>query len=161
MPSGPAAPLSPASRTRLVAGSPAALTALALLFAARVAAQAIQRWLPVFFLPPFATFQGSALPYWILLPAQLAILALMLSVARRVHQGTLSSRPTTGRALAVFGGVYLAIMLARIVIGLTVPDAPMWFKATISVVFHLVLATFVLVLARYHLRGSQSAFSMR
>ena len=154
-------PRSSASRARLLAGYPAALTALALLFAARVAAQAIQCWLQLPFLPSFDAFQGSALPYWILLPAQLVILALMLAVARRVHDGTLGQQPATGRVLVVLGSAYFACMLVRLIVGLAVPSAGWWFQATIPAAFHLVLATFILVLARYHSRGCQRAFSMR
>jgi uncharacterized membrane protein HdeD (DUF308 family) len=48
------------------------------------------------------------------------------------------------------GGIYMAVSIARIVIGLTWPEAPKWFSAYISGVFHLVLAGYVLALARYH-----------
>ena len=152
MPAHPSAvpgPLSGTS-TRPAAGYAAALTALALLFALRVGAQAIQRWLPLPFLPSFGAFQGSRLPYSILLPAQLAILAVMLRLAWRVHIGVLRARARAGRVLTVLGCLYFLVMLARLAIGLTLPDAPAWFHAPISAVFHLVLATFVLVLARYH-----------
>ena len=137
-------------RPYLVAGRSFTLSALALLFAVRVAGQAIQRWLPLSFLPPFGAFQGSTIPYPVLLPVQVAILAIMLGIARRVQQGTLVRREPIGRMLSFAGRVYFVTMLARLVIGLTVPEAPAWFRAPISSVFHLVLATFVLVLAAHH-----------
>src|SRR5689334_1553070 len=65
------------------------LGGLSLLFALRVAAQAIQRWFPVAQLPPFTAFQGSALPYAALLPAQITIVATMLAVTRQVAVGAL------------------------------------------------------------------------
>jgi hypothetical protein len=120
------------------------------LFALRVAGQAIQRWLPLPFLPPSGAFQGSTIPYPVLLPVQLAILAIMLGVARRVRRDTLARREPIGRVLSFAGRVYFLAMLARLAIGLTVPEAPAWFRAPISSVFHLVLATFVLVLAAHH-----------
>jgi chromate transport protein ChrA len=123
---------------------------LTFLFAARVAAQALQRWLPVPFLPPFGAFQGSALPYAILLPAQLAILALMSRIVWRTHKSALRRRPRASRILAILGCIYFAAMLARLLIGLIVPGAPVWFRTPISALFHLVLATFVVVLAAYH-----------
>jgi hypothetical protein len=65
------------------------LWGLAVLFAARVAGQALQLCLPQSFLPPFHAFQGSNLPYALLLAAQLAILALMAVTGWRVYRGTL------------------------------------------------------------------------
>lgn len=139
-----------AEQHRLAESLPAILAALTAAFAARVAAQALQRWFPLSFLPPFDAFQGSALPYWILLPAQLGILALMCRIGWRARKGTLQRRPRISRTLAILGVVYFAAMFARLVVGLMVSDAPAWFRAPISAVFHLVLATFVLLLAAYH-----------
>ena len=69
-----------AEHARRGSGYAAILGTICALFAARVAAQAMQRWSPLPFLPPASAFQGSALPYAILLPAQLAILATMLRI---------------------------------------------------------------------------------
>ena len=55
-----------------------------------------------------------------------------------------------GRILAWIGGIYMAGSLARLAVGLAVTDAPPWFTAWISAVFHVVLAGFVLTLAAYH-----------
>ena len=128
------------------------------LFALRVLGQALQRWLPQTFLPDFHDFQGSNLPYWLLLSAQLAILALMAVFARRVQIRKLHPNRRTGQVLACAGGVYMAGSLVRIIIGLTLPVAPAWFEAWISAIFHLVLAGFVITLATYHLRLSQGLF---
>ena len=129
---------------------PAILATLTALFAARVGAQAVQRWVPLHFLPPFGAFQGSSLPYSLVLPAQLLILALMCRIAWRTHKCVLQRRPRSRRILAILGSIYFATMLARLLVGITVPGAPVWFRTPISSVFHLVLATFVLVLAAYH-----------
>jgi len=125
---------------------------LTTLFAARVLGQAIQRWAPQPFLPPFSEFQGSSLPYWSLLSAQLLILAVMGFVSRRVQTGTFAPGPRTGTALAWLGGAYMTGSIARIAVGLAVPGAPDWFRTWIPAVFHIVLATFVLTLAFYHRR---------
>ena len=74
--------------------------ALCLLFAARVGGQAVQLWLPQSFLPPFHALQGSDLPYWLLLCAQLAILALMARLAWRVQLGVQTPRRRLGNRLA-------------------------------------------------------------
>ena len=128
------------------------LAVLTVLFLLRVAGQAIQHWLPQPWLPPFGAFQGSGLPYPVLLSAQLAILAVMLRVWWRVRRSALLPSARVGRTLAWFGGVYMAGSCLRIVVGLALPGAPHWFSAWIPALFHLVLAGFVLVTADYHLR---------
>jgi hypothetical protein len=127
----------------------ALLWSLTLLFTVRVLGQAIQRWSPRSYLPSFSAFQGSGLQYPLLLCAQVVILALMVRVARRVAAGTLSSSPRQRKFLAGFGGLYMAGSVLRIVIGVTIPAAPHWFKAWIPAFFHLVLAGFVINLVLY------------
>jgi len=100
------------------------LWSLSFLFALRLLGQAVQRWAPQDFLPVFGAFQGSELPYWLLLSAQ----------------------------LAWAGVIYMAGSLARIAVGLAVPAAPDWFRTWIPAVFHVVLAAYVLTLALCHRR---------
>jgi hypothetical protein len=127
---------------------------LCVLFAVRVLGQALQRWAPQLFLPPFEAFQGSRLPYWLLLSFQLLILAVMMRVARRVQSDRLVPHHRIGFWLAWAGAVYMVVALGRIAVGLAVPDAPAWFKTWIPAFFHVVLAAFVLVVSLYHLRGT-------
>jgi hypothetical protein len=123
---------------------------LSFLFALRVLGQALQRWLPQPFLPPFNAFQGSGLPYWLLLSAQVAILALMIHVSRGVQAGTLTAGRRIKAALSWFGWIYMTGSLLRIAIGLTLPAAPAWFSTWIPALFHVVLAGFVLTLSSYY-----------
>jgi hypothetical protein len=123
---------------------------LTVLFAMRVAGQAVQEWRPLAFLPPSAAFQGSDLPYGLLLSSQLAILAVMAYVSARV--GRMARRPRLGRWLLAAGGLYMAVALGRIAVGLLVPAAAPWFRAWIPAFFHVVLAGFVLAVSVYHLR---------
>lgn len=117
---------------------------LTFLFALRVAGQAMQRWAPQSFLPPFDAFQGSDLPYPILLGSQIVILGVMAFCNLRP--------PSARRALTWLGSFYMAGSLARIVVGLAVPGAPAWFSTWIPAVFHVVLAAYVLALAGFHRR---------
>ena len=112
-----------------------------MLFSLRVAGQAIQHWAPQSWLPPFDAFQGSNLSYPVLLSSQIVILAAMayFSFNRR--------RPAGGRLLFWIGAIYMTGSLARIGIGLAVPDAHPWFRAWISGVFHIVLAAYLLLLS--------------
>ena len=134
----------PASRYAFV------LATLTALFGCRVIAQALQRWSPVSWLPAFDAFQGSDLSYGVLLASQLVLLALMVGVTVRVAAKAQSANAFAARVLAWVGGLYMGGSLARIVLGLTLEDAPRWFTAWISAVFHLVLAAFVLTLAAYY-----------
>ena len=68
----------------------ALLWLLMMAFAMRVLGQALQRWAPQPLLPPFDAFQGSNLPYWLLLSVQLVILVVMTIVCRRVQTGSLA-----------------------------------------------------------------------
>ena len=128
----------------------ALMTVLLAAFALRVAGQAIQRWFPQPWLPPFADWQGSGTPYPVLIATQLLILAAMIYATARVWRGTLSSSRRAFAWSAWLGAIYMSASIARIVVGLAWAEAPKWFSAYISGVFHLVLAAFVLALARYH-----------
>jgi hypothetical protein len=127
-----------------------ALGTLTAFFALRVAGQALQRWTPLDALPPFGAFQGSGMPYWLLLSVQLFILALMVSITHDVAAGTRRRNPQAARVLGWIGAIYMAGSLGRIVAGLVLADPPPWFTAWIPALFHLILAGFVLTLAAYH-----------
>ena len=124
---------------------PLLLWILTFFFLLRVAGQAIQHWAPRSYLPPFDAFQGSDLPYSVLLASQIVILGGMVVCNLRP--------PRARRALVWFGSFYLAGSLARIAVGLAVPGAPAWFSTWIPAAFHVVLAAYVLALARFHPPG--------
>jgi hypothetical protein len=90
-------------------------------------------------LPPFDAFQGSNLPYPVLLGSQLLILGLMVFCNLRPPNG--------GRVLLWLGGLYMAGSLLRIAVGIAVPGASAWFSTWIPALFHVVLAGYVLALA--------------
>ena len=119
----------------------------------RALGQAVQRWTPQPFLPPFDAFQGSDLPYWLLLSSQLLILALMIGVTSRVWWGALRKSPRSARVLGWVGSLYMTGSIVRLAIGFAVPEAPAWFTTWIPALFHVVLAGFVLTLAAYHAPG--------
>ncbi len=129
------------------------LFGLTALFVLRVGGQALQRWYPLHVLPPFDAWQGSNAPYPLLLSMQLLLVFVMLRVCWRTARGTNPPRRRLGIWLAACGVIYMAGSVLRIVIGLTVADAPAWFSAWISAVFHLVLAGFVLTAAHHYLRA--------
>jgi uncharacterized protein len=134
-----------------------ALWSLTVLFALRVVGQAVQRWAPQPFLPRFDAFQGSGLPYWLLLSAQIVILGLMVLTCWRISVRSLAPNPRLGRALFYAGAAYMIGSLARIAVGWAVPEAAPWFRTWIPAFFHLVLASYVLTVAGYHLRANRRA----
>jgi hypothetical protein len=122
------------------------------LFAVRVAGQAVQRWIPQPYLPPFAAFQGSRLPYPVLCLAQLAIVSLMTRACWHAWRGTLPRNLRIAQVLGWAGSAYMAGSLLRMAIGILAPSAPVWFRAWIPGIFHVVLAAFVLCLGRAYRR---------
>jgi len=134
------------------------LAALTVLFAGRVAGQAVQRFAPQPFLPDFHAFQGSTIAYGPLLTMQALILAAMARTTLKVRQRRLRPGPAATRAIRVAGRLYLAQALARIAVGVLLPQAASWFTTWIPAIFHVVPALFVVVLAD-HLRSLRSETS--
>lgn len=60
-----------------------------------------------------------------------------------------------GKVLYVIGGIYLGLMCLRLIIGLTVLPDHFWFGAILPTLFHLVLASFILVYGRFHVEASR------
>ena len=117
---------------------------LSALFLLRILAQPLAGGIPA--LPPFDAWQGSRLPYPLLLTSQLAILALMVWGNLRAPE--LRAQPRLSRALTIVGAAYFVTMFVRLCVGLVWADAPVWFQRPLPAFFHLVLATWVLLIAR-------------
>lgn len=59
-------------------------------------------------------------------------------------------RPLFGRGVRWFGYVYLAAMVFRYIIHMSLYPETRWFGGTIPIVFHWVLARFIIVFGEYH-----------
>jgi hypothetical protein len=114
------------------------LAALTMLFALRVAGQALVAFAEVTWLPPMEAWFSGLLPYPILLPAQLVILAAQLALDWRVWRCGLAARPRVAAALRRSSYVYALAMLVRLVVTRA---------HVIPVVFHWVLAAYLYSLA--------------
>lgn len=130
-----------------------ALAVLASLFVFRIVAQLVTLWLPVSFLPPFESWHSNVLPYPLLVLSQVLILGLMLRATVRIHTGRMSPQPETAKWFLIAGGVYGASMLARLALGLTALSESNWFSHWLPTLFHIVLASFLLVLGLFHRKG--------
>jgi len=115
------------------------------LFVLRVLGQALVAFWGVTFLPPMPAWYSGLMPYPYLLPAQLLIIGLMtwICVDFTRRRGFFYA-PKAGFAVYVFytGWIYLAAMLGRFA----------WFGLSIPVVFHWVLAAFVIAVGWSHRR---------
>ena len=126
------------------------LWALFALFAFRVVAQPLSLVVHLDILPPFESWHSAALPYPLLLVAQLAILVVFGFTARRFAVGAVEPRRSLGAVALVFGGLYFAAMVARLLLGLTVLSDQRWFASPIPTMFHLGLAGFILLYGHFH-----------
>lgn len=116
------------------------LIALTLLFAARVAGQALVAILGVAWLPAMDRWYSGLLPYPVLLPIQVLILALQAVIDRDVWRGRgyfARRRVRGGRWLQWFATAYAVAMLIRLAITGSHP---------IPVVFHWALAAYLFTL---------------
>jgi len=134
------------------------LWVLAILFFGRVIAQVLVVFLNVTFLPPMQQWQSGLLPYPLLLASQSLILTLLCKIAADFTRGEgffVHPSRRAGKYLNVLGLIYLAGMGVRYVYTMSVHPERRWILGTIPIVFHCVLATFILFVAAYHRRSGE------
>ena len=129
------------------------LTLFTLLFLARVAGQIIVLRRAPDWLPRMERENWNLVPYRILLPGQLLLLALMAAIIagvwrRRPPFGV--EHAATGRVLIAASALYATIMALRYVIRMARRPAERWFGGAIPIVFHMVLAAFAFTWGWYH-----------
>jgi hypothetical protein len=121
------------------------------LFAFRVIAQVEVLLLEPAWLPGMDAWYSGLLPYPLLLPAQIAILAIMTVAAwnPRVRRGLFArAHPRAARALRGFAIAYAAAMAARLLWIVGQHGYEFWREGAIPVAFHWVLALFLLICGR-------------
>jgi hypothetical protein len=136
---------------------------LLFLFILRVTGQASVAFIGVDFLPPMREWDSGLIPYRLLLMAQIAIIALMTKICIDFARGSgffITQKPAFGKPALYFGYLYLTAMIFRYVLRMALIPEARWFGGTIPIFFHYVLATFVILFAKYHtnqlhLRGTQ------
>jgi hypothetical protein len=124
------------------------------LFVVRVIAQPLSLIVDSPLLPRFESWHGGVLPYPVLVLAQLLIIAWFARTAWRFSKGNVTPHRRRGVWVMAFGVVYFLTMLARLILGLTVLRESRWFTSYLPTFFHLVLSSFLLLYAHYHLRGA-------
>lgn len=121
------------------------------LFALRVAGQVVVALRAPSWLPPMQDW--NLVPYRLLLPIQIVILGVMTWIDVSF---TTSSGPPVERAaglgwfLVGFSVVYAGSMVVRYAGRMRRRPEARWFGGTIPMVFHVVLATYLLALGAFH-----------
>jgi hypothetical protein len=96
------------------------------------------------FLPPMDEWQSGLLPYPLLLTSQVLILAVLGIVCLQFSRGEgyfVRQRPSLATPLWTIGWIYALAMIVRYML---------LRRDEIPVVFHIVLASFLLVVAQHH-----------
>lgn len=149
-----------AADVRILAGSPlsprtaaAFLALFTLLFLLRVLGQVLVVSRQPGWLPPMEGENWNLVPYNVLLPAQLAILIFMAFVIVGVGAEVPpfgARRISFGLILIAMSAVYAGIMALRYAVRMTRRPDQRWFGGAIPIVFHMVLASFLLAWGRFH-----------
>jgi len=135
---------------------------LTALFAFRVAAQLLILNFPQLPLPAFERWHSEVLAYPILVAFQLAILWVLGFLSHRVFSHQLTPNEKRAKLLCILGACYFLIMSLRLCLSLSIIHLPglselAWFQRPLPSFFHLVLASFILILARCYLTGEKHA----
>jgi hypothetical protein len=150
--------MTPASKPILYA---LLLATLTMLFGLRVLGQVIVVLFEPGWLPPFERWYSGLMPYPLLLPTQLIMIAVMIKIVVDFVRGSgffLRLGAAVGKFLIWSSAVYALGMAARYVITMSLHPELRWFTGTIPIWFHFVLAAFLYILGRYQLvTGRESA----
>ena len=126
-----------------------------LLFVARVLGQAYVGLYRPRFLPPWEEWYSGLLPYPWLLASQIVIIMIMTMIACDHTRGEGWTIVRSARVALVIRGfaiVYAGGMALRYVITMTRHPERRWFKGTIPIWFHFVLAAFLFLVATFPCR---------
>ena len=130
----------------------ALLAGLEGLFALRVIGQFLVATGATDRLPPMAEWYSGLVPYPRLLTIQLGMLALMTLVALALAFGSptvVELRPPLGAALLLIAWPYGLSMPVRYVVRMWRHPEARWTGRTIPIVFHVVLALWLVILGSY------------
>lgn len=130
------------------------LVAFALLFVLRVVGQIFVVLRAPAWLPPME--EWNLMPYRLLLPIQLVFVAALFAIVASLASGEgplVERHPSFGRFLIGLSAVYAGSMVVRYVVRMHRRPGERWFGGAIPIVFHLVLAGFLLTWGSYHVHS--------
>ncbi len=131
------------------------LWALLAMFIFRVAGQIVVVLYSPIWLPPMQEWYSGLLPYPLLLPAQIALIAVMVKICADFSRGggwSVQPRRWLGQPALIFGYIYFAAMVVRYGLRMWLVPEARWFGGTIPIFFHFVLAAFVIAVGLFHVR---------
>jgi hypothetical protein len=120
------------------------------LFLVRVVGQIEVVLLSPSWLPPFRAWESGLIPYSLLLPIQIVLIAWMTIVATdhwRCSGYFWVTHRSTRRRLKIIAGIYFAVMLLRLVITVATPPHTLLERGLIPVIAHWDLAAFIYLTA--------------
>lgn len=126
------------------------------LFVFRVLAQFVQSIHPVQILPPFEAWHGAVLPYPLLVIFQMIIIVVLTIVLLRVRSDAIVPSQWKYWVCFTLGGLYFSFMAFRLFAGLTFLSDNLWYSNSLPALFHIVLATFILLFGRYIYQRSKA-----
>jgi hypothetical protein len=126
-----------------------ALIIILLLFSFRVASQYLQLNADISFLPEFDAWHSASIPYQLLLWSQLILIFLSVTVILKIYKSSYRANDKRATILLWIGWLYFTFMMIRFLLSITVMQSHVWFGATLPAFFHMVLASFLIVLGSY------------
>jgi hypothetical protein len=123
------------------------------LFCLRVVGQMMVAFWDVSFLPSMNEWYSGLLPYPWLLPSQILIILLYLKICLDFTQRKgffFRAQRRLGQSLLTFGAVYFSGMVIRYLLRMSLYPEERWFGGAIPIVYHWVLASFILLVGSYH-----------
>ena len=130
------------------------LLLFSLLFVVRVVGQVFVALHAPAWLPPMN--EWNLMPYRLLLPIQILFVAALFAIVAGVRkgEGLLGERhPSFGAFLIGLGAVYAGSMVVRYAVRMRRRPEERWFGGAIPIVFHVVLAAFLVTWGSYHVQG--------
>lgn len=125
------------------------------LFICRVIAQLAVYFFEVPFIPSFNQWHSASMHYGLLVFSQFVIILIFIRIALSFTWARVVPRYRVGLGLLTIGGLYFFLMLSRLIIGVFSLSDILWWNKPIPSFFHLVLATFLIVVGYFHWRYGQ------
>jgi hypothetical protein len=120
------------------------------LFVVRVVGQIEVLVLSPHWLPPFRAWESGLIPYSVLLPIQIILIAWMAIIATDHWRGSgyfWVTHRSTRRRLMIIAEIYFAVMLLRVAIAAYIPPHSLAERGLIPVIAHWDLAAFIYLTA--------------
>lgn len=127
---------------------------LTLIFGLRIIGQPLS--LVFDFLPSFASWHSSIIPYSSLLILQIFIFLTMLYVSAQVRCCGIKPNYTVGIVVFWFAFAYAGVMLVRLLLPVFIETSNSWFNKPLPTFFHLILASWFFLFSYYHRKLSDT-----